>query len=94
MRRRLGEITNVEDLLAGFVESEKKAKLRHQAVRWVRGLFAGVLLPTSVSSIYFSSSFQAIHWATFGITALLGGWAFWSWFKSRGDDPVFVTSFR
>jgi len=93
-KQRLGEVTNVEDLIESFSRSEKKAKLRHQAICWMRNLFASVLLPTSLGSIYFSSSFLAIHWVTFGITLLLGVWGLLSWLRSGGDAPVFVTSVR
>ena len=88
----LGELTNAEDLLADFMQSEKKAKLRYQGLCWIRKLFAGVLLPLSLSSIYFRSSFRPIDWVTFSITVLLGLWGLWSWVRSGGEDPMFVTS--
>lgn len=87
-------MTDVEDLIHSFIGSEKKAKLRYQAMCWMRRLFAGVLLPTSLGSIYYSMSFQAIHWATFGITLLLGVWGLVSWLRDWGDERMFLTSLR
>ena len=92
--QRLGQVTNVDDLVDSFIESEKKAKRRHQTICWVRGLFASVLLPTSLGSIYFSSSFKLIHWVIFSATLLFGLCGLSSWLWSRGEDPVFVTSTR
>jgi len=89
--QRLGEITNVDDLISGFISSEKSHKRRYLALIWVRRLFAGVLLPTSLGSIYFTNNFTLVHWLIFSVTLLLGVYGLFSWWRSYGDDPVFLT---
>ena len=89
--QRVGQLTNAEDLVADFVQSEKRAKRRYQAARWLRRLFSSFFF-LSLGSIYFSRSFRPIHWVVFSITFLLGVWGLCSWLTSGGEEPTFLTS--
>jgi deoxycytidine triphosphate deaminase len=89
--QKLGEITNVDDLISGFISAEKKAKRRYQAMSWIRRLFVAVLLPTSLGSIYFTNSFNALHWSLFAMTLMLGMYGLLWWWRNHGDEPRFLT---
>lgn len=89
--QRLGEITNVEDLIYRFVRSEVKSQRKYQAMNWIRRLFLGALLPTSLGSIFYTERFNILHWSFFSITFLLGLYEFCRWLRSQGDEPRFLT---
>lgn len=90
-KQQFGEITNVDDLISDFILSERTTRRKYLAFCWIRRLFAGVLLPTSLGAIYFTNQFCLIHWLIFTVTLLLGVYGLWSWWRTYGDDPVFLT---
>lgn len=89
--RKIGEISDVDDLISSFANAEKTAKRMYQARQWFPRLFVAVLLPTSLGAIYYTDHFKVIHWILFGLTLISGVWALLEWLINIGNEPRFMT---
>lgn len=90
--RRLGEITNVDDLIESFVAAERKAKRKYDVARWIPRLFLLVFFPTSLAAVYYTEKLKPVHWALFGFTFISGIWALLAWWFNKDGEPKFLTS--
>jgi hypothetical protein len=90
--QKIGDISNADDLIASFVASERKSKLKYRAMRVIPWVFGILLLPTTGGAIYYTDKFRWYHWALFVATLLAGLWAFVSWLLDNGETPKFLTS--